>query len=83
LVYKISFKSSVERDLKKIDKTQAKIIITKIETEPAERADQFPALTGKFAGLQKYRVGDYRIIYTIIDDSVLILRVSHRKDAYR
>jgi mRNA interferase RelE/StbE len=83
LAYKISLKSSVERDLKKIDKTQVKIIITKIETELAERAGQFPALTGKFAGLRKYRVGDYRIIYTIIDDSVLILRVSHRKEAYR
>jgi mRNA interferase RelE/StbE len=83
LAYKIIFKSSVERDLKKMDKSQLNKIFEKIETELAENADQFPALTGKFAGLHKYRIGDHRVIYTIMDDSVLILRIAHRKEAYR
>ena len=83
MAYKIIFKSSVERDLKKIDKSQLNKIFEKIETELAENADQFPALTGKLAGLRKYRIGDYRVIYTIMDDSVLILRIAHRKEAYR
>jgi len=83
LAYKIKFKSSVERDLKKIDKSQLKIIFEKIETELVEKADQFPALTGNFAGLRKYRVGDYRLIYSLLDDTVLILRIAHRKEAYK
>lgn len=83
MAYKITYKSSVERDLKKIDKTQLENIFEKIETELAEKADQFPVLTGKFAGLRRYRIGDYRVIYTILDDSVLILRIAHRKEAYR
>ena len=83
MAYKIKFKSSVVRDLKKIDKSQLKIIFEKIETELIEKADQFPALTGKFAGLRKYRIGDYRVIYTILDDTLLILRIAHRKEAYR
>ena len=81
--YKIAFKKSVSRDLKKIGKDQAERVLTKIEERLPEKADTFPSLTGKFAALRKFRVGDYRVIYTIIEDSVLILRISHRRDSYR
>jgi mRNA interferase RelE/StbE len=83
LAYKITYKSSVERDLKKIDKSQLKIIFEKIDTVLAEKGEQFPALTGKFSGLRKYRIGDYRVIYSILDDSLVILRIAHRKEVYR
>ena len=63
--YRIAFKKSVDRDLKKIE-----------EDLPA-KADVLPSLTGKFAGLKQYRVGDYRVIFSIISDTVLILRISH------
>lgn len=81
--YKIAFKKSVSRDLKKIDKTQAERILRKIQEDLPEKADNFPLLTGKFAGLRKFRVGDYRVIYTIIEDTALVLRISHRRESYR
>lgn len=81
--YKIAFKKSVSRDLKKIDRDQVKRILRKIEENLPEKADGFPVLTGKFAGLRKFRVGDYRIIYALIEDTVLILRISHRRESYR
>jgi len=83
LSYKIAFKRSVSRDLKKSDKDQAERIIAKIEEQLPDRADNFPSLTGKFAGLRKFRVGDYRVIYAIIEDTALILRISHRRESYR
>lgn len=83
MAFKIKFKGSVSRDLKKIDKTKLKHILDKIETELSEKADQFPVLSGKFAGLRKYQIENYRVIYTILKDSVLILRIAHRKEAYR
>ncbi|MCK4768428.1 MAG: type II toxin-antitoxin system mRNA interferase toxin, RelE/StbE family, partial [Desulfobacula sp.] len=45
--------------------------------------DELPELKGQFAGLRKYRIGNYRIIYAIIDNSVLILRIQHRKNVYK
>ena len=81
--FKIAFKKSVSRDLRKIDKDQAERILKKIEEELPNKADSFPALTGKFAGLRKFRVGDYRVIYTLIQDTVIILRISHRRESYR
>lgn len=81
--FKIAFKKSVARDLKKIDKSQVDRILIKIETELPQKAEDFPTLSGKFSGLRKFRIGDYRVIYSIIGDTVLILRISHRRESYR
>jgi mRNA interferase RelE/StbE len=83
LSYKIEFKKSVTRDLKRLDKDQAERILAKIEQDLPEKAEAFPLLTRKFVGLRKLRIGDYRVIYTIIEDAALILRISHRREAYR
>ena len=81
--YKIAFKKSVARDLKKIDKEQATKILRKIEDELPGKAETFPVLTGKFSGLRRFRIGDFRVIFSIIGDTALILRIRHRKEAYR
>ena len=80
---KIAFKKSVARDLKKIDRAQADRILRKIEDELPEKAETFPVLTGKFSSLRKFRVGDYRVIYSIIGDTAIFLRISRRREAYR
>ena len=81
--YKIAFKKSVSRDLKKLNKEEAEKILDKIEQDLPEKAATFPLLTGKFSGLRKFRIGEYRVIYTIIENTALVLRISHRRDAYR
>jgi len=83
LTYKITFKKSVAKDLTKIGRPESERILNKLNTELSVKADQLPELQGQFAGLRKYRVGEYRVIFTIIDDSVLILRIRHRKNVYR
>jgi mRNA interferase RelE/StbE len=84
LDYKITFKNTVSKDLKRIDKNKAEDILDKIETDLTINAKKYPALKGKFAGLRKYRVGDYRVIYSIINENtVLILRIAHRKEVYK
>ena len=80
--FRIAFKKSVARELKRIDKDQADRILRKIEKELPEKAEAFPILSGKFSGLRKFRVGNYRVMYSIIGDTALILRISHRQQAY-
>ena len=83
-MFKIAFKKSVTKDLKKISKAQVKRIFDKIENDLSRKPDQFPELKGKFSGLRKYRIADYRIIFVIIeDDTVLITRIKHRKEVYK
>ncbi len=81
--YKIAFKKSVSRDLKKIALEQATRILDQIETELPTKTDRLPVLTGQFRGLRKFRVGNFRVIFAIIDDTALVLRIGHRKEVYK
>jgi mRNA interferase RelE/StbE len=83
LAYNIAYKKSVFRDLKGLPKAEAGRILDQIEKELSKNADMYTALKGRFAGLRRYRVGDYRVIYAILQDDVLILRIGHRRDVYR
>jgi mRNA interferase RelE/StbE len=82
LAYKITFKKSVHKDLNRLSKSEAKRILNKIDEELSKKADSFPVLKGKFKGIRKFRVGNYRIIYNLLENEVLILRIGHRKDVY-
>lgn len=83
MVYSIVYKESVSRDLARLDKTAARRILTRIEKDLSRKADACPVLKGKWAGLRKYRVGDHRVIFAIVESRVLILRIGHRRDVYR
>jgi mRNA interferase RelE/StbE len=75
LAYKILYKKSVSRDLKRLSKAEAGRILNRIDRDLLKKADSNPVLKGQFAGLRKYRIGDYRVIYSILDDDILILRI--------
>ncbi|MBN2310393.1 MAG: type II toxin-antitoxin system RelE/ParE family toxin [Candidatus Hydrogenedentes bacterium] len=83
MAYRIAFKKSVARDLERIGRRDAKRILDGIDADLAADPERFPLLTGQFAGLRKYRVGEYRVIFIIVDKDVLVLRVQHRSDAFR
>ena len=83
MAYNITYKKSVEKDLSRLGRSEARRILNKIEKELSARADNYPLLKGEFAGLRKLRVGDYRVIFAILEQEVLILRVGHRRDIYK
>jgi len=83
LAYKVNYKSSIIKDLKKLDKKQCTRIINKIERELSSNPKKGKELTGEYKGLYSYRVGDYRVIYTILKDAILILKLGHRKNIYK
>lgn len=81
--YKILYKASVKRDLKKIPKLEVKRILNKIESDLGKNPDKGESLKGKFQGLYRYRIGVYQVIYVKTVDGILVLRISHRKDVYK
>lgn len=83
MAYNISYKSSVKRDLKKLSKADAARVLDQLERELGKNPLEYPTLKGEFAGLRKYRVGDYRAIFAILDGEVLVLRIGNRKDVCR
>ena len=83
MAYNITYKSSVKRDLKKLSKAEARRILDQLERDLSRQPGKYPALKGEFAGLRKYRVGNYRVIFAVLDKDVLVLRIGDRKDVYR
>ncbi|MDG6900960.1 MAG: type II toxin-antitoxin system RelE/ParE family toxin [Nitrososphaerota archaeon] len=79
---KILYKSSVSRDLKKIGPKDVERILRQIRNDLVENPRAGEPLHGEFAGLFKFRVGDYRAIYALAGQDVLVLRIRHRGKAY-
>ncbi len=83
MAYRVVYKRSVQRDLKKLSKADANRILDHIEVELAMKPEANPGLKGKFSGLRKYRIGDFRVIYALIDGDLLVLKIGNRKDIYK
>lgn len=83
MAFNIVYKKSVHRDLKKLSKSEADRILDQIEKELSKKPESNPVLKGQFAGLRKFRVGEYRVIYALLRTDVLILRIGHRKSVYK
>ncbi len=82
MTVKVLYKASVRRDLKKIDQKSLGRILREIRNVLGNNPRSGEALHGEFAGLYKLRIGEYRVIYALLEQDVLVLRIRHRSKAY-
>ena len=83
MAIKVYYKASVQKDLSRLGHTASRQVLRKFERALAANLKRGEALKGEFQGLYKFRVGDYRVIYTPLHDGLLVLRIAHRKESYR
>jgi mRNA interferase RelE/StbE len=83
LAVEVLYKASALKELKRLDRREALRLVERIDTDLARHPGKDKALAGPFKGLFSYRVGDYRVVYTILDGAILVLRIAHRRDVYR
>ena len=81
MTYQIGFKPKALKDIKAIDKNEARRIIDKIESLKNDLAGDVKRLT-HFTPEYRLRVGSYRVLFEVEGSKVVIYRVRHRKDAY-
>lgn len=86
--YKVEFTEQAKKELKKLDKSTAALILGWIRKnlENCENPRVHgKALTANLTGCWRYRVGDYRILATIDDGkiTILVLTVGHRREIYK
>ncbi len=73
---------------KEVDKLQPQIrdrILSKLkfyssQNDPLSFAEK---LTDHQFGDWRFRIGDYRILFDVEKDNIVILKVGHRKDSYK
>ena len=83
--YRTELKPSAAKALGELPRRDQERVRNKIDALGVEpRAHGSKALQGE-PGLLRVRVGDYRVIYTVEDDVLLVLvvRIAHRREAYR
>ena len=82
--YSVRIKQSAARELADIPQPDRRRLIAAIDRLGEEPMSGTP-LKGDLLGLRRRRVGDYRILYELLNDElvVLVVRVAHRRNAYR
>lgn len=84
MAYRIEVRPAAARQLRRLDPQTARRVqgvIALLADDPRPPASR--PLTGRPAW--RVRVGDYRVIYTIEDDRlvVVVITIGHRRDVYR
>jgi mRNA interferase RelE/StbE len=82
--YRIAWKRSAAQELEKLPKETVGRILKAVEQLST---DPYPSGVRKLVGsehIYRIRVGDYRIIYSIMASALVIeiIRVGHRRDIY-
>ena len=93
--YSLDFDKKASKDLLSLDKSIRNFILDELEIfinnfdedyeKELMKIKKIKSLQGEFKGLFRLRLRTYRIIYEKQNEKliILVLRVSHRKDAYQ
>lgn len=83
--YEITYARSALKELRKLDRQIARRVLRAIDALADEPRPLGCLQLSGGEGELRIRVGDYRIVYDIHDDElvVLVLRLGHRREVYR
>lgn len=84
-MFKYALDSQALKDLKKLSPEIQKRILSKLEffissPNPLVFADH---LVNRETGEYRFRIGDYRVIFDVEDESLIILTLGHRREIYK
>lgn len=85
MAVRIIFRPSALHDLDRLSPEVRQRILEKLEwyASQDEPLDFAHRLTDSTLGQYRYRVGDWRVIFDLKQDVIVILVVDHRRKAYR
>jgi mRNA interferase RelE/StbE len=84
--YNVEFKPSALKDLKKLPINIQKRIAKKLDyilnqNEPLDYA--VPLIGNSIAGDYRFRIGNYRVVFDLIKNKLIIILIEHRREVYR
>ena len=81
--YQLVYTRRAVKDIRRLDKNvkqRLKNALEKYQENPLFYAQR---LVNPEFGTYRFRAGDYRVIFDIEDDQIIVLRVGHRREIYR
>ena len=82
-MYRILLTRRALKDLESIDKKTQNRIATKLKEYAQEPLKHARKLINPDIGTYRFRIGDYRVIFDVDGETIVILRVGHRQNIYR
>lgn len=80
-MYLVELMPKAIKDLKALPKSEAKKIVEKIRSLEKGLNGDIKKLTN-FTPEYRLRVGNYRVLFEIEEQRILVYRIKHRKEAY-
>ena len=83
MTWKLIYHRDVVEDLERVGRAAARRIVQTIDVKLTKAPLSFGApLAGNLAGFRKLRIGDYRVVYQVREQQVIVfvLAVGHRRD---
>ena len=81
--YELIYTRRAAKDIDKLEqkvKERIKGGLEKYKGEPFQFATKLAATE---IGTYRFRIGDYRVVFDMEDDKIIVLRVGHRREIYR
>jgi mRNA interferase RelE/StbE len=81
--YRLVYTRRAERDIKQLDlniKERIGRALLRYSEEPLKYAEK---LSDPILGEYRFRIGDYRVIFDLEGNEIVVLRVGHRREIYK
>ena len=81
--YEIIYTNRAVKDLARLDSAAKKRIAETLERYAEAPLNYAKKMVDPALGTYRFRIGDYRVIFDIEENEVVVLRVGHRREIYR
>lgn len=82
-MYEIVITERAVRDIEKLDQADKTRIGEKLKLSSSDPLQYAKKLVNPKIGTYRFRIGNFRVIFDIGEDSIVVLRVGHRGSIYR
>ncbi len=83
MAYTLLYTKSAVNDIKKLDIIVKKRIKKKLEEYSSDPLAYAKKLINSAIGSYRWRVGNFRIVFDIKGDKIVVLRIGHRREIYK
>ncbi len=82
-MFKIVLTARAVRDLEGLERKDQVKIASRLREYAVQPLNHARKLLSSKVGSYRFRIGDYRVIFDLGKDEIIILRIGHRKNIYR
>lgn len=86
MIYRVKYRPEADEDLSRLDKPVRERVIKRVHWLAKNFEEIRPeVLGGKYKGLYKLRVGDWRVIYEVkhSQNLIIVYSIGHRSEIYK